>query len=559
MFSKINSRARRRVARGISSRRTSKRRLFHERLEDRRLLAVVGIKDPGFSFVDVNNDGFYDMGSDIELPAGVLEDGFFDAQLDEPGYTAPGAGAGLVINGIAGAAISSGNLDFSADGQIIVNTNLTATTNNLLLTSRDSSVLLDDPTLQAKNLLELTAAEDIISEDDVLLGTGPSSVIHLDAGRDVMLTGTRVEAKKTVDIDAANDIHIMPSVANDAIVKATPNALGKVDLQADETINIDDANIEARKDIVMESKTLMAIDSMLTANGHGLAKIDLHGLDTTDVSRSEILARKTVMIETYSVLGGGLIAVGSKIETAIGGATTVHLESDGLLDIQYATVRATSEVTILAHNSGLVDMKNATVEANVTGNGTVDVSGGEIDVRDGTVAAKKDVIFNAMGKLLGTKSDIQATAPQLGNITMKATDEINFFNADIKAGIGIDIQGDTKVFIQQSRLLACGKPASTVKISAGSDLHLNVGTVIRAGRLIDLLTPAFLNLQNSSFGIWYQGVGDIVATANFISQGNAELKAPDDLTRTAPTIVGIPFDDTPGTLSCDDLDTPPVP
>ncbi len=335
MFSRLKIRKQRRVAAQKQICRASRRRLFHESLESRRLLTVLvePIKDPNFPYVDANNDGLYAIADgDVLLDSGELDDGFFDTLIPEGNYTTVDEDAGLSIHG---AAISSANIDFSANGNIVVNTNLTATLNKLGLDSREGSVLLDDPTLQAKNLLEILAAEDIISEDDHLITTGASSVIHLSAGYGIGLEGTSVEAKKLVHMEA-EVIVIVPSESNPATVTATPNTIGKVHLEAMEGIFVGGTQIDARKDIEMEAPYLFVIESELTANGHGLGKIDLHGLVETDVSDSHIMARKTIEIEAYGAAGDGLIARGATIETSNGGATTVHLESHGEIDLQDA-------------------------------------------------------------------------------------------------------------------------------------------------------------------------------------------------------------------------------
>ncbi len=517
---------------------------------------VPGIKDPGFPYVDANNDGLFDATfGDVLLDHGELDDGFFDTQIPEgPNYTAAIANAGLSIHG---ASITAANLDFRADETLTVNTDLTATSGSLLLTSRGADVLLDDPTLKAKNLLGIDASRDIISEDDKLIGTGPSSVIDLDAGRFVALFGTLVDAKKNVDISAGEIAAVFPSLLNPAIVKATPNTLGKVELNAPK-IDVSEAQITARKDIVMNAETIYVLGSELTANGHGLAKIDLRAADYVDVSDATLIARKSIVIEVDDSDEAGIAGYEARIEAVGGGSTSVHLESSGEVFIPFATIRAKSNVTIEAHGGDVVaDWAN--LDADTNADGTVAVhAAGNVELFAATVEAKRDVILEAGDSVIGDDAHIEASGPQIGSIDIDAVSDVSLIDAVLEAGIDIEIDAvEGSIEALGAYLLSCGKPAGQVRLTAGDEILLD-DAVVRAGNRIELIAGGLVDLTGASLGIWYAGVGNISVAAPTIDVTAAVIKSP-----TYPVLLGMldgtEDDISEGTLACEDPDDLPPP
>src|SRR5579862_3225160 len=61
--------------------------------------ASTGVQDPGFSYVDVNNDGLYNpLDGDIGPVDAYIQDGTFDTARSEGTYRAPRYPASLVIS-----------------------------------------------------------------------------------------------------------------------------------------------------------------------------------------------------------------------------------------------------------------------------------------------------------------------------------------------------------------------------------------------------------------------------------------------------------------------------
>ena len=104
------------------------------------------VPNAAFPFVDADNDGLFTAGTDVALVGREVDDGSFDTQRTEGGYTAVIPGAGLYIGGPA--ITGGGDLKYRADGELKINTDLTAG-DDIKLTSRSGSVWLDDPTITA--------------------------------------------------------------------------------------------------------------------------------------------------------------------------------------------------------------------------------------------------------------------------------------------------------------------------------------------------------------------------------------------------------------------------
>ena len=77
------------------------------------------VADPGFVYVDVNNDGQYSASDgDIPVPAALITAGTFDTSKSQPGYAAPAHAASLVIP-------ASQNLTATANLTLIAGVNIT--------------------------------------------------------------------------------------------------------------------------------------------------------------------------------------------------------------------------------------------------------------------------------------------------------------------------------------------------------------------------------------------------------------------------------------------------
>ena len=98
-------------------------------------LVLTAVKNPGFSYVDANNDHLYDdADGDVPLEP-EIDDGKFDTRKKEGNYTTVIKGAGLVIND---GPTDVKKFKYQCDGDLVINEDLTAE-KQVFLRSRDGS------------------------------------------------------------------------------------------------------------------------------------------------------------------------------------------------------------------------------------------------------------------------------------------------------------------------------------------------------------------------------------------------------------------------------------
>ena len=407
--------------------------------------SVVTKVNPGFSFVDVNNDGIYDAGQDIPLDDGELDDGKFDTAIPEgPDYTVAVAGAGLSVNGTA---ISAKDVRFTSDGLMIINTNLTATKRNIELESRTDNVQFDDSTIAGNKKIRVTAAGDITSSDDEFIGMANSSNVIFEAGNDIVFVDTNVTAGRTVSFKAGGEVRINPNSSVDVMGNR-----GRTTIDAGD-VNVSGATFTAGLGVEIEAN-----------NGN------VNVSDTTITS----------LVNSSSKVR--LVASGS----VIGNAGT-DIDANKTVD-----VKAGQEI----------DLDGVQIAANTHNNSKL--------ILDADVLRLNGAVLESQRRII-----------------LEAVDAIHAANV---------------------QLLACGNPKSIIRATAGGSADFT-GATARAGTLIDLLAADLLDLEESSLGITGGTKGDILLEGTTIDVTNAVFKAPDDLIRTG-TEIGVPADDTPGTLPC---------
>lgn len=359
-----------------------------ETLEGRRLLAVDTI-----SYVDANNNGAFDAGTDIDVSAEVA-DGKFDTQKAEGAYTTPIAGAGLYISTVDQAAGINvpGDIKFKADGDLVINTNLTSG-DDIKLESRNGSVSLDDPTITAVDEIEIEAALDIVSVDDVISATGPKSEVELEAGRDIVMSGTAVSAEREVELEAGGIIDFGNSPANPGTITAF-GPKGEVELEAELTIDVTDATIDAGREIDLESEA-----------GEIIADNASIGASTT------LTPSREVELEAFGhIMADGATIYGREVElesdtgsvlapnSFLGSATTREVELEAAVDIDVANAELTATREIELEAGGNINADNADMDATGSSRGDVELEAdGNISAIDAIFAAGDDVELTSNG------------------------------------------------------------------------------------------------------------------------------------------------------------------
>jgi len=366
--------------------------------------AIVAVSDPGFSYVDANNDRFFAVANgDVALTDGEVEDGRFDTQILEGGYVTLIAGAGLVING---APIIARNITYKATGDLVVNTDLTSNGEHrrrdgggdIRLISRDGSVLLDDPHFTTLDDIRIQAALDIVSTDDLLEALGTKSIIDLQAGRDIVLMGTTLRAVREVQIAAGNSITIGNSAVNEGLIQATDSRHGEVKLTTSRgDIFANGATIESGRKVNLDARhgDIIARDAVFLAIGNENGKVGLKA-GNIDISRSWLKGNKRVAINARDSIfaeGSVLLACQKK--------GNVEVKAHNNIDLKRATVRAFEKIRIQSKH-GNVDLTEADL-AVVTGStkGDIEIEGNTIDITAASILAPDKTKLK--GRVLGSR------------------------------------------------------------------------------------------------------------------------------------------------------------
>lgn len=190
-----------------------------------------------FNYVDSNNNRQFDIGIDVPLIQGELEDGSFSTTKLEGGYTQIVAGAGLVINNPLSA---KRHLDVRAEGNIDVRAMLAAGHGIHL---HGNSIDVHAPITAGRDL-ELHARSDL-----GLIG------MSLTSGRDLRLTaGGSISAYGTSLVSHDRDV-VADAQADLLFNGAHINADGNIDLHADGLLIAANAVFESGLDVAIRTKS----------------------------------------------------------------------------------------------------------------------------------------------------------------------------------------------------------------------------------------------------------------------------------------------------------------
>lgn len=282
------------------------------------------IKDPGAPYVDTNNDGlFFAADGDVLLNDGELADGVFDTDVAEgPDYTSAVQGAGLVIPASAGPFANQVGWTFSADGDLLLDTDLSS---NLpfaetRLTSRHGDVVLDDPTVSAKSLVRLQALEgDVVATDDQLVSEARGQVQVI--ARNVDVSGSTLRGERLVSVEATSgEVRAVGSL----LAAAPPGLGGEVRVEGSQ-IDVSHSTLKADLQVLIDAFTnrrgsVVAVGAVInhigpTGDGPTAMQGDIGGglgvaiyaYDDIDVSEATVHSRDVIEIASgRDTFGTGL-------------------------------------------------------------------------------------------------------------------------------------------------------------------------------------------------------------------------------------------------------------
>jgi hypothetical protein len=332
------------TSRWMNGRRTPQvkhRRLTLEPLENRRLLAgvttaaaVPAVADPGFSYVDVNNDGKYLVAAgDVALNHGELADGSFNTLVPEGNYKRIVVGAGLVVNGDP---LSAANVQLFAYGNLTVNTKLTATGtarnpfgNVTLISSTGKVNLGGNAALTAARDISITAISDINVGAAVLNAGG--SITFVACGK-IVADGAEMNAGKTLILQGVRGVSADYALLRGAGELLLSSACGSVSARA----------------------------SFLTSTG-AYSRIDVIAGGSIDIGRHPMLLSPTQWSsggDVYLCAAGSITAN----EAVVGATNSVRLISVDKIFADATLLQSSKgDVQVTACNS--VSMRSATLRA----------------------------------------------------------------------------------------------------------------------------------------------------------------------------------------------------
>ncbi len=502
---------------------------------DVTLNAVPNVKDPGFPYVDANDDGFFsEADGDVLLDDGELNDGFFDTLIPEgPDYTAVILGAGLVIHG---AALSSTSMNYLADGNLIVNTNLTASPGAIALTSRTGDINLDDSAVQAHTLLTINAAQDIIATDDVLRTTGSNANIILDAGGNIDISGTTVEARKDVTITAAaGDIR-----AAGAQLAATHQILAKVALSAGADVRANGVTINAKKDVDIDAGgSIVAPNSTLNAMLHGAGKIDLQAGQSVDVSGSPLLqAYDQIVIDAAD---GDVNAAGANLSASRSYQGLIDVDASNDINVDNASIVSRRMIDLNAGRDMIA--AGATLDANYDALAIVTLAAGR-DVRANgvNINAKKDVTINAGSNIVAPNSTLNAMLHNAGKIDLQAGQSVDVSGSPLLQAydqIVIDAAGGD-VNAAGANLLASRSYRGLIDVDASNDINVDNASIV-SRRMIDLNAGRDMIAAGATLDANYDALAIVtLAAGRDVRANGVNINAKKDVTINAGSNIVAP-------------------
>jgi hypothetical protein len=416
-----------------------RRRMFVEALEGRRLLTA-----ETFSFVDANNDGAFDTNDGDVMLAGELGDGRFDTRKAEGVYDPAIPGAGLVISGTA--ITVNNDLKYTAEGNLVVNTDLTAG-DDIELTSRNGSVLLDDPTITAADDIEIEAALDIVSTDDVIVATGSRSEIELEAGQDILLFGTSVTAVREVELEAGRNIDVGDSAQNQGSITASDPSRGEVELEADGMIIVSDADISAGEDVdIKANMDIFTQNATITAGedvdirsrngsiGDGTntnttimaEEIELRAALDVHVPMGQLTADDEIELKA----GQAINVTGAVLDATASSRGEIELDATGVILADDVQLLAGREVEVRSR-AGTITAVDALMEALGSSKGEIELrAAGDIDVSGAELRASREVeVKSTGGMILGAGGTIEALGSSKADIELRAAGDIDLTGA----------------------------------------------------------------------------------------------------------------------------------
>ena len=532
------------------------------------------LKNPGTSYVDVNNDGrFSGQDQDVPLVVGELDDGEFDTRDEEGGYADVAEGAGLVIN----VPITAGEVELISEGDLIVNANLHATNDEIQLTSKDGSVKLDDPTLQASDDIEIVAELDFVSSEDAIRSAEDVKIevqgsietvgtlfeagddIEFEVGGNVMLVGSTLEAGDDVAITADGKITI-----RDQGVLLTNPSFETGDFAGWTTLIPvgGSAEIISSHATVPIGPVFNAIDggefALLKTNGagsfttvtqsftgaagdtiRGWAFFDSGdvGAPVNDSAEVRIFDSAGVPLTTVFYSDSDDVNLGQTLWTP----WSFTLPIAGTYSVEGRVTNAFDDIFDSYLGFDLSSDDQADVLAVTSSGGEIELRAvGTIDVSAAALQARKAVSLETHRHIKAVNTLLWADGHKTGTVDLVADRSIDLSRAELRARRAVDVQAADELFAALASFVARGKKG-VIKLRAGGNLDLEAANVRAFNEIILVSEDASVTATEASIAILDGSrKGDVTIRADVaIDVAGATILAPDDLDIDAPLIDGV--------------------
>jgi hypothetical protein len=331
------------------------------------------VADPGFSFVDVNNDGLYSatsgdigLGSSpsVDIDALIANDGYFNTQRNEGDYHASCNSVSLVIPASQSAS-AAGTLTLKAGKNIIVRGSLTADKISLYAgKSVDLSKSLDT----FNTSMYVDANDDVYLDAASISGIDPASQFTVSADDDIFARPDATTGLVTVIAAGANiTLDGNGTVAMEGAILATADPLSTVNIYGDYGIDADTGNAIMAGDLVLMKTSKASIKwqtSTISAN-----RIQLEASDScSGGGRCNGYNQQCRSHNSRSSNHGGCGNHGGCRNNCYGGGGHSNVVK-GNIDVTDSILTANASIII----NGCKDVTGATANTNLFG-GSVDVN-----------------------------------------------------------------------------------------------------------------------------------------------------------------------------------------
>jgi hypothetical protein len=269
-----------------------------------------GLVDPGFAYEDVDNDLIYTEGVDIPIPNADIRDGAYSSSAGNGLIIPPSVGdisLNKIINFQAstnlliaidltstnkGIVLNAGN-DVILSSDLSTSISLTATNDELIITSDQGSIIADNSYLYSKNKkVFLQAYTDISAVSSDISSDGDEVNLISQTGKILISQSTIYSKNKQVYVWAYDDI-----IANQADIRSDGDAIILVSQQGKISLTQSTVYSKNKEIILYAQNDIIIVSSSLTTSNEAITITSVTGL--INASNSTLIGKnKDILLFT---------------------------------------------------------------------------------------------------------------------------------------------------------------------------------------------------------------------------------------------------------------------